>query len=214
MEVKMKITRRKLQELISEAINEGKIIASSEGALGDSASLYVSGAEKVKKIGNEKINNLVFSKLRSDRNTGVSIASSFIDLSDGEARALVIGFDEALEEPDFLYQHHVPFRRDKLKEKLIRWAESCTDLFNKYGTYDSEDPAISTNDKSTVRTAWFAMLEQLNDPLSFDTSGSYRNLTAAGMIWDDICAEIISEYPQIAGPIKLLEEEGWHPKNM
>jgi len=214
MEVKMKITRRKLQELISEAINEGKIIASSEGALGDSASLYVSGAEKVKKIGNEKINNLVFSKLRSDRNTGVSIASSFIDLSDGEARALIIGIDEALEEPDFLYQYHVPFRRDKLKEKLIRWARLCTDLFNKYGTYDSNDPEISSEDAREVSTAWFAMLEQLNDPLSFDTTSKYRNIEAAAMVWDDICDEIINEHPQISGPIESLAAEGWHPKNM
>lgn len=225
---KIRITRRKLKKLINEAIQEGKYIASQDGVLGDQEKIMQSAAAKVKSLNNDKINNLVFSDNQADRNTGVSLVTSFIDLSPEERKVLEMGtkpfetdhYGYYTSDPKSVFvssheREHVPYNRDLMKQKLIEWAEICMEYKNKHGSFE-KDPSVPAEDIEKMQNAWYEVLEIQNDPYSFDTgpAGQYRNMKAAAAHWDAICAEVVAEYPHLAEPIEGLIATGWHPKMM
>ena len=230
--IKIRITRRQLKKLINEVIQEGKYIASQDGVLGDQEKIMQSAAAKVKNLNNDKINSLVFSDDPSDRNTGVSLVTSFIDLSPEEIKVLEMGtkpfetdgFGYYKSDPNNIFvssheREHVPYNRDLMKQKLIEWAALSMKYKEKHGSfrnYNIEDPSVSAEDIDKLQNAWYAILEIQNDPYSFDTgpSGQYRNMKAAAAHWDTICAEIIAEYPHLAEPIENLIASEWHPAMM
>jgi len=228
----MKITRRQLKKIINEAIREGKYIASQDGVLGDQEKIMQSAAAKVKSLNNDKINSLVFSDDASDRNTGVSLVTSFIDLSPEEIKVLEMGTkpfetDSSgyyTSDPNNIFvssheREHTPYNRDLMKQKMIEWAALSMKYKEKYGSfrnYKIEDPNVSAEDIEELQNAWYEIVDVQNDPYSFETgpSGQYRNMKAAAAHWDTICAEIIAEYPHLAEPIESLNASKWHPNMM